>query len=84
MAAPNTTDATTLEQQLMEICKESQAAIEAFVTANPESDIQGMSVSENIRLDLNRITYTVVIPVTITESNDGGFSVAAAPVLASI
>ena len=81
MAAAITTVSTTAEQQILETARKLADAIEAYVAANSETDLKGLSVTERLDLPNGRITYTCVVPVIETNDTDGGFSIDADEVM---
>lgn len=82
MAAAITLNAATAEQQALELSSKLAAAIAADVVANPTANRKGLSVSQSINLNTQRATFSIVIPLTKTDSADGGIEFDAEAVLA--
>lgn len=81
MAAPLTTTATTLEQQILETLMRSRAAIAAYAAANPTADLEGLGIFPQIDVVNNQATFTVTIPLAYSGDTDGGFSFDAVEVI---
>ena len=82
MAAAITLNATTLEQQALELGNKLSAAIEAYKVANPTADLKSLGVSRSINLNTNRATFSITLPLTQTDSADGGIEFDAEAVMA--
>ncbi|MGB3787815.1 MAG: hypothetical protein WA949_07380 [Phormidesmis sp.] len=81
MAAAITLASTTQEQQIIELLNKSRAVIDAYIAANPEVDLKGLSVNADLDITGKVMSFTALIPVTLTEDPDGGFSVDAQELL---
>ena len=82
MAAPITLVSTTAEQQAFELGTKLLALLNADKVANPEADRKSFNVSQTIDLGRLRATYTIVLPLVKTDSDDGGFEIDTETVLA--
>jgi hypothetical protein len=74
MAAPLTTVATTLEQQVLETLMRARVVITAYAAANPTADLKGLGISPQVDIVNSQATFTVILPLTYTGDTDGGFS----------
>ncbi len=81
MAASITLSSTTAEQQALELPSKLSEAIATYRLANPTTDLKGFSVSKSVNLNTNRATFSIVVPLTVTNSSDGGLEFDAAEVL---
>lgn len=82
MAAAITLNASTLEQQALELGVKLAAAIDADKVANPSADLKSLAVSKSINLNTNRATFTITLPLVQTNSGDGGIEFDAEAVMA--
>lgn len=82
MAAAIALNATTAEQQALELSTKLATAIAADKVANPGADLKGLNVSQNVNLNTQRATFTIVVPLSQTASADGGIEFDAVEVLA--
>ena len=81
MAASLATAATTAEQQTFELLSRIRTDIAQFVTANPDKDLRGLEVIGDVDITNSIATFTVTVPIVVTEDPDGGLSVDAREVL---
>lgn len=83
MATTATLGATSLEGQLLEVCREMQQAEEAFVAAGqaltpPVQRQRRVTVTPN--LSAGTVTIAATIPITSTDAPNG-YSIVATPYL---
>lgn len=81
MAASVTLASTTLEGQLLELNRKASIFRRQFAEANPSVSLEGMVVTENLSLSANTMSFTITVPVVITQTTDGGFEVDARSVM---
>ena len=81
MATALTTASTTQEQQVFEVLSRTRQDIAEYLTANPEANLSGLAITSSIDVPNSRATFTVTLPITISEEGDGGLSLDAAEVL---
>ncbi|MEO0884685.1 MAG: hypothetical protein AAFY54_01975 [Cyanobacteria bacterium J06648_10] len=60
------------EQQALELCTRLASIITAYKAANPTADLKSLAVSQTLNLNTKRATFSVVLPLTQTNSADGG------------
>ena len=81
MAAAVATNATTIEQQLMETANQLAAALATYQAANDGATPAGFSVSRTPNLNTGIFTVSVSLPITSSVDADGGLSFDATEVL---
>ena len=72
MAAAITLNAATAEQQALELGSKLSQIIADYKAANPNADLQGLSVTRSINLGTRRATFNFTVPLAETNSPDGG------------
>ncbi len=82
MAAAITLASTTAEQQALELPAKLADAIAAYSAANPTANLKGLSVTKSVNLNTNRATFSIVVPLVVTNSIDGGLEFDAEAVMA--
>lgn len=82
MAAAITLASATAEQQALELPAKLADSIAAYRAANPSADLKGLAVTKSVNLNTNRATFSIVVPLTVTNSADGGLEFDAEEVLA--
>ena len=74
MAAAQTLNATTTEQQFLELTTKALADLNAYKEANPEVDTSGYTIARNLNPTRGTLTITVSLPIVETVDADGGIS----------
>ena len=81
MAAAVSTNATTIEQQVLEVASQLQAALTTYQAANNGATPTGFSVSRVPNLNAGTVSLTITLPITESVDADGGVSFDATEVL---